>query len=103
MHNDNESTPDCLRPRLPTTASGVACQGTCENYDTAGLSENKKRKRGGRQKKRQLNCKRRETHSHKDGYLKCMNNDWKGKRAGRHDGAKKYRCTVPTENKVERE
>ena len=46
-----------------------------------------------------------ETHSHKNGYLKYRNNDWKGERerAGRHDGAKESRCTVPTGNKVERE
>ena len=27
----------------------------------------------------------RETHIHNSGYLKYTNNDWKGKRAGRHD------------------
>ena len=49
----DESIPDWSRPRLPTTASGVARQGTCENNATAGLSENKRRKRGGRRVKRQ--------------------------------------------------
>ena len=43
--------PDRSRPRLPTTAAGVAQQGTCGNYATA--SENKSRKRGGRRVKRQ--------------------------------------------------
>ena len=43
-----------------------------------------------------------EMHSHKHEYLKCRN-DWKGERAGRHDGAKESRCTVPTENKMKRE
>ena len=33
---------------LPTTASGLAQQGTCGNYATAKHSENKSRKRGGR-------------------------------------------------------
>ena len=46
---------------------------------------------------------KRETFTHKGGYLKYWNNDWKGKRAGRLDGAKEYRHTVPTGNKVERE
>ena len=35
------------------TASGVAQQGTCENYATAKHSENKSKKRGGRRVKRQ--------------------------------------------------
>ena len=30
----------------------------------------------------------RETHTNKSGYLKYWNNEWKGKRAGRHDGLK---------------
>ena len=33
-----------------------------------------------------------ETYNHKGKYLKCRKNDWKGERAGRHDGAKE--CTV---------
>ena len=49
---DDKSLPDQLRFGLPTTASGVARQGTCGNYDTARISENK-RKRGGRRVKRQ--------------------------------------------------
>ena len=48
-----KSTLDRLRPELPTTASGVAQQGTCGNYATAEHSENKSRKRGGRLVKRQ--------------------------------------------------
>ena len=51
MRYDDESIPDRSRPGLPTT-SDVARQGTCGNYATAGLSENKRRKRGGRQVKR---------------------------------------------------
>ena len=41
------------RPELPTTASGVAQQGTLENYATAKHSENKSRKREGRRVKSQ--------------------------------------------------
>ena len=50
MRNHYQSIPDRSRPGLPTTASGFAQQGTCENYATA--SENKSRKRGGRRVKR---------------------------------------------------
>ena len=46
---------------------------------------------------------KKETLISKDEYLKYWNNDWKGKRAGRLDGAKERRHTVPTGNKVERE
>ena len=53
MHNHYQSIPDWSRPRLPMTASGVAQQGTCENYATAKHSENKSRKRGGKQVKKQ--------------------------------------------------
>ena len=41
--------------------------------------------------------------THKGGYFKYWNDDWKGKRAGRYDGAKQCRHIVPTGNKVERE
>ena len=41
--------------------------------------------------------------THKGGYFKYWNNDWKGKRVGRHDGVKECRHIVPTGNKVERE
>ena len=44
----DKSIPDRSRPGLPTTASSVAQQGTCENYSTAENSLNKRRKRGGR-------------------------------------------------------
>ena len=44
-----------------------------------------------------------ERFTQKGGYLKYWNNDWKGKRAGRLDGAKECRQTVPTGNKVKRE
>ena len=52
MHN--QSIPDWSRPELPSTASGVAQQGTYGNYATAKHNENKSRKRGGRQMKKQL-------------------------------------------------
>ena len=53
MRYVDKSIPDQSRPGLPTTTSGVARQGTCENYATAGLSDNKRRKREGRRVKRQ--------------------------------------------------
>ena len=49
----DKAIPDRSRPELPTTASGIAQQGTCENYATAKHSEDKSIKRGGRQVKRQ--------------------------------------------------
>ena len=52
MHYDDNCIPDWPRPGLPTTASGIARQGTRGNYATSGLSENKK-KREERQVKRQ--------------------------------------------------
>ena len=41
----DKSIPDRSQPGLPTTASGVAEQGICENYATAKYSENKRRNR----------------------------------------------------------
>ena len=60
MRNHCKSISDRSRPGLPTTASGVAQQGTCRNYATAKHCENKSRKRGGRRvKKQQEACKGR--------------------------------------------
>ena len=53
MRNHYQSIPDQSRPGLPMTASGVAQQGTWENYATAKHSENKRRMRGGRRVKKQ--------------------------------------------------
>ena len=53
MRNHYQSIPNRSRPGLPTTALGVAQQGTCGNYATAKHSENKSRKRGGRRVKKQ--------------------------------------------------
>ena len=53
MRYVDKSIPNRSRPGLPTTTSGVARQGTCENYATAGLNKNKSRKREGRRVKRQ--------------------------------------------------
>ena len=53
MRNHYQSIPDRSRPGLPTTASGVAQQGTCGNYATAKHSKNKSRKRGGKRVKKQ--------------------------------------------------
>ena len=52
MRNDDESIPDRSRPGLSTTASGVSRKSTCGNSVTAGVRENKRRKKGGRQVKR---------------------------------------------------
>ena len=49
----DKSIPDRWRPRLPTTASGVAQHGTSGNYATAEHCKNKRRKRGKRRVKRQ--------------------------------------------------
>ena len=49
----DKSIPDLLRSGLPTTASGVARQDTYGNYATAGFSENKRRRGGGKRVKRQ--------------------------------------------------
>ena len=51
MRNHCQSIPVRSRPGLPTTALGVAQQGTYGNYATAKQSENESRKRGGRQVK----------------------------------------------------
>ena len=53
MRNHHQSIPDRSRPGLPTTASGVAQQGTCGNYATAKHCENKSKKRGGKRVKNQ--------------------------------------------------
>ena len=45
----------------------------------------------------------REALTCKGGCLSYWNNDWKGKRAGRFDGAKECRHIVPIGNKVEME
>ena len=53
MRNHHHIIPDRSRPGLPTTASGVAQQGTCGNYATAKHCENKSKKRGGKRVKKQ--------------------------------------------------
>ena len=53
MRNHYQSIPDRSRPGLPTTASGVAQQGTCGNYATAKHSKNKNRKRQAKRVKKQ--------------------------------------------------
>ena len=95
----DESIPDRSRPGSPTTASGVARQGICENYATAGLSENKRRKRGGRRVKRHWELRKgRRTLIR----VVTLNIDTMTGR-GKHDEAKECRYTVPTGNKVEKE
>ena len=43
---------------------------------------------------------KRKTLTHKGGYLKYWNNDWKRKRAGSYDGVKECRRIVSTGNKI---
>ena len=103
MRNHYQSILDRSRPGLPTTASGVAQQGTCGNYATAKHSENKSQKRGGKRVKKQREaCKGRRSLIRVVTF-KYWNDDWKGKRAGRYDGAKECGHIVSTGNKVERE
>ena len=59
MHSHCQSIPDQSRHGLSTTASGVAQQGTCRNYAIAKQSENKSRKRGGKQVKKQREARKR--------------------------------------------
>ena len=42
----DKSIPDRSRPRLPTTASGAAHQGTCGNYATASETRAKREEEG---------------------------------------------------------
>ena len=85
MRNHCQSIPDRSRPGLPTSTSGVAQQGTCGNYATAKQSKNKSRKAKARRKasKEAARSVKRKMLTHKGGYLKYWNDDWKGKRAGR--------------------
>ena len=98
----DKSIPNRSQPALPTTASGVVQQGTCGNYATAKHSEKKQKERR-KASEEAAGSLERKTLTHKGGYLKYWNNDWKGKTAGRYYGAKGCRHIVPTRNKVERE
>ena len=83
----DKSIPDRSRPGLPTTASGVAQQGTCENCATAKHSEQEPKERR-KASEEAAGSVERKTLTRKGGYLKYWNNNWKGKRAGRHNVAK---------------
>ena len=76
MRNHYQSIPDRSQPGLPTTASGITQQGTCGNYATAEHKEQKKRRKASEEAARNLE---RKTLTHKGGYLKYWNNDWKGR------------------------
>ena len=88
MPNDDEFIPNRLRPRLPTTASGAAQQSTCGNCDTAEIRKQEEKERR-KASKEATGTAERETHSHKGGFLKYRNNNWKGERVGRHGGKRK--------------
>ena len=103
MRNDDESILGRSWPGLPTIALGIAWQGTCENYDTAGLWKNKKRKIGGRRVRRQRELRKGRRTVIRMGTLNAGTMTGREERVGRHDEAKESRCTVPTGSKVERE
>ena len=99
----DKSIQDRLRPGLPTTASGVAQQGTCGNYYTAKQSENKRRKRGRRRVKRQRDVWKGRRLLIRVGTLNIGTMIGSAKRAGRLYRAKECRHIVPTGNKMKRE
>ena len=103
MLNQDESIPDRLIPGLPTTTSGVARQDTCGNYVVAGLSENKRRKRGGRHVRRQWELWKGRRTVIRVGNLNIETMNGKGREVALKEGAKENSCTVPTGNKVKRE
>ena len=92
----------CRRPGLPMTVSGVERQGTCGNCDTAGLRENKRRKRGERRAKRQRELWKGRRTFIRVGTLNVGTMAGWGTELADMIGAKKSRCTVLTGNKVER-
>ena len=102
MCNHYQSIPNQSQPGLPTTASGVTQQDTCGNYATAKHSENKSRKRGGRQVKKQQEVWKGRHSLIRVDTLNIGTITGKGKRVDRYDGAKKCRHFVPIRNKVER-
>ena len=69
MCNHYQTILDWLQPGLPMTASGVAQQGTCENYATAKHSENKsiKRRKASEEAERRV---KRKMLTHKGWYFK---------------------------------
>ena len=91
--------PDRSRLGLPTTASDVAQQAPLEIMLLQGLLKKKEKERR-KASEDAAESMERETHTHKGWYLKYRNNDWKEKRAGRHDEAQECRYTEPTGNKV---
>ena len=98
----NYFIPDRSRPGSPTTASGVAQQGTYENYDTAELRKSNKRKRRGRQVKKHRELPKGRRTVIRMGTLNVGTMTGKEERGGRHDGAKENKCTVPIGSKVEK-
>ena len=103
MRYVNKPITDRSRPALPTTASGVAQESICGNYTTAGLSENKRRRRGERRVKTQRRMWKGRRSLIRFVTLNIGTMTGRRERAGRHDGAKECRYTVSTGSKVERE
>ena len=101
MRNDDESISDRSRPvyqQPPQVSHGWAPVNTV----TAGISENKRRKRGGRRVKRQQEVWKGIRTVIRVATLN-IGTTLEGEKAGRLDRAKECRCIVPTRNKVERE
>ena len=68
----DKSIPDWSRPGLPTTASGIAQQGTCGNYATVKHSQNKRKRKATEEAAGSVE---RKMLAHKGGYFKYWNND----------------------------
>ena len=86
MRNYYQSISDWSRPRLPTTASGVALQDACENYATCGNYAYKKQREAWKGRRSLIRV----------GTLNIKNDNWKERELdGRYDGAKKCRHIVP--------
>ena len=98
----DKSIPDRSRPRLPTTASGVAQQVTCGNYVITKHSKNKSRKRGVRRVKRQREVWKERRSLIRVGTLNIGIVTGRGRElAG--DGMKECKHIAPIGNEVERE
>ena len=99
MRNHYQSIPDRSRP---TTASGVAQQGTCGNYATAKHSENKTRKREGKRVKKQREAWKGRRSLIRVGTLNIGTMTGRGRELADMMERKECRHVVPTGNNVER-
>ena len=98
----NKPIPDRSRPGLPTTAQVLHSRERVEIILLLNIVKQEEKERRKASKEASGSVERK-TLTYKGGYLKYLNNDWKGKRAGRYDGTKEWRHTVSTGNKLEKE